>query len=79
MYDYQWQDPTGHRAKWRKQEMFTAYRERAFFRWPYNGKVFVLNTEEVATIYHLPGGVVTTPSLTRISSQKAEPPANIPQ
>lgn len=78
-YDLPWEDPTGHRTKWRTDEMFEAFRARAFFRWPYTGEVFVLNTEEVATIYHFPGGVVTTPSLLRVASQKAEAPANLPQ
>jgi len=39
---------------------------------------FVLNTEELATIYHFPGQVASTPSLKRIPSKKAEPPVNLP-
>lgn len=53
------------------------YRRRAFFAPPYIGECFVLNTEELATVFHLPqpghGGVVG-------SGQRAklEPPENLP-
>lgn len=39
---------------------------------------FILNTEELATVFHLPGQTASTPSLKRISSTKAEPPVNLP-
>jgi len=39
---------------------------------------FIMNTEELATIYHFPGEVSKTPSLSRISAKKAEPPTNLP-
>jgi hypothetical protein len=41
-------------------------------------EIFVLNTEELATIFHFPGSVATTSSIGRIDAQKAEPPANLP-
>ncbi len=41
-------------------------------------KVFVLNTEELATIYHFPGSAIRTPSLRRIPSKRADAPANLP-
>lgn len=39
---------------------------------------FILNVEELATVYHFPGQVAAAPSLKRITSTKAEPPANLP-
>lgn len=39
---------------------------------------FILNAEELATIYHFPGQVASSPALKRIGSKKAEPPANLP-
>lgn len=53
------------------------YRRRAFFAPPYMGEQFVLNTEELATVFHLPqpgyAGIVG-------SGQRAklEPPENLP-
>lgn len=38
-----------------------------------------LNLEEIATLWHLPGAVVTTPTLPRIDSAKAVAPVNLPQ
>lgn len=78
-FDYPWQDPTGRRAKALKQEMFDAYIRRSYFYEPYNGdKPFVLNAEELATIFHLPGAVSETPQFKRIESTKAEPPVDLP-
>jgi hypothetical protein len=37
-----------------------------------------MTTEELATIYHFPGDVSKTPTLSRITAKKAEPPANLP-
>ena len=64
-----------------KREMFNAYRLRSFFFPPYQNyhqNAFVLNTEELATIYHFPGNVSATPTLAKITSKKSEPPANLP-
>lgn len=49
------------------------YRSRAFNRTGY-----ILNIEEVATLYHLPHTTVETPYILWASSQTAEPPANLP-
>ncbi len=40
--------------------------------------VFVLNTEELATIFHFPGLVSESPSFKRIDSKTAKPPSNLP-
>jgi len=58
--------------------LLDAYRLRSYFYPPYHFKPFVLNTEELATIYHFPGGVQTTGGLPRIESKKAEAPFNLP-
>jgi hypothetical protein len=89
-FDYPWQDPSGKRVKILKEEILEAYKERAYFfrskpqfHWwrpmsTEDRSYFVLNTEEVATIYHFPGQVSQTPSMQRVSSKKATPPANLP-
>lgn len=63
------------------KEMFNAYRLRSFFFPPYQNyrqNPFILTTEELATIYHFPGNVSATPTLSKIASKKSEPPANLP-
>jgi hypothetical protein len=39
---------------------------------------FVLNTEELATIFHFPGQILQVPTLERIESKEASPPTNLP-
>jgi hypothetical protein len=89
-FDYPWQDFKGNKVKVLKEEILEAYKERDFFwreRINFTGifgkkvvdrDVFVLNTEELATIFHFPGKVASTPSLRRVESKKATPPANLP-
>ncbi len=48
------------------------------FGHPHADGVFVLNTEELATLFHLPGLVATVPTLPRIDSRKAVAPVNLP-
>ncbi len=86
--DYPWQDYKDSRASKFKKELFEAYRLRAFFYPPHDSKIvalkhftrvpFILNTEELATIFHFPGQVAATPTFGRIESKKAEPPGNLP-
>jgi len=59
------------------------YKLRRFFFSPYLGKwfyskPFILNAEELATIYHLPGAVAGTPTFERIPSRKSQAPSNLP-
>jgi len=59
------------------------YKLRRFFFSPYVGKwfyakPFVLNSEELATIFHLPGATAATPTLGRVPSKKFEAPSNLP-
>lgn len=79
-FDYDWQDFTKNRSFNRKKDLFNAYKLRSYFYPPYDegNKPFVLNSEELATIYHFPGKVVSAPSFEKIDSTKAEPPSNLP-
>lgn len=67
----------------RNRKMLRRYvrRDRPFFPRPGGLKreVFVLNTEELASIYHFPGELVASaPGAPRISAKKQEGPANLP-
>ncbi len=61
-----------------KQEMLDAYKRRAYFYKPHKSPHFVLNSEELATVFHLPGGVASTPTFERIESKKSAFPTNLP-
>lgn len=81
-FDYFWQDITGNKLKKIKKEIYEAYKERGYFwRKDHEGhsrKKFILNSEELATIYHFPGSEVQTPTLTRVQSRKGNAPSNLP-
>jgi hypothetical protein len=77
-FDYKWQDWSGKNLLFRKIEHFKAYCERGFFHYPFHKKWTVLNTEELATMYHFPGSAVRTPTLKRIPSKRADAPSNLP-
>jgi hypothetical protein len=53
------------------------YRRRAFFAPPYYGKPFVLNTAELATVWHLPH-IARASALGRARGTRLEPPDNLP-
>lgn len=88
-----WRDPFGTRLTKKKKNFLSDYKDRSFFYGGFSftklkkyftnpaksgSKPFILSTEELATIYHLPGRVSETPTFTRIESKKAEPPVNLP-
>ncbi|MBI4118572.1 MAG: hypothetical protein HY455_03500 [Parcubacteria group bacterium] len=70
--------PRGFRQAYKKWTFFDAYRKRSWVHPPYERKMFVLNVEELASIFHFPGSVAETPSYPRIESRRAEPPTNLP-
>ena len=55
------------------KEFLEKYRRRAFF-----GDGFILNIEELASVFHLPHTNVETPNIVWASSKTAEPPAKLP-
>lgn len=81
--DYPW-DKWWNREEKIKPKLLEEYKLRRYFFSPWKGKKyhvtkpFVLNAEELATIYHFPGLVSTTPTFERIPSKKSEAPFNLP-
>jgi hypothetical protein len=57
--------------------MFDLYRRRAFFAPPYVGKPFILNTAELATLFHLPY-VTRASGLAHSRGTRLDPPENLP-
>jgi hypothetical protein len=83
IFSYPWEDRSGKKKELFKKLIVEEYKRRRFFFSPYRGKKFygkpfVLSSEELATVYHLPGAVATTPTLERIPSKKSEAPPNLP-
>ncbi len=62
-----------------KRQLFRRYKMRVSPLFPKGGGTFVVNTEELATLFHLPGQSMA-PSLKvpRIESKKAGPPSDLP-
>jgi len=54
------------------EDFLNAYRARLF-----NNNGYILNIEELASLYHLPHVSVETPNIVWTSSKKGEPPANL--
>ena len=50
----------------------------SFFFPSHRPNIFVLSAEELATLFHFPGMVSSTPSFKRIESKIAKPPSNLP-
>ncbi|MEI8174590.1 MAG: hypothetical protein WCG28_01420, partial [bacterium] len=49
-----------------------------FFPVFFHQEIFVLNVEEIATMWHFPGQILKVPTLERIESKEASPPTNLP-
>lgn len=57
--------------------MLQLFRRRAFYAPPYYGRSFVLNTEELATVFHVPH-VSRASALAKMRGLTLEPPDNLP-
>ena len=63
----------------RKRKIFRQYRERYPPFFPNPGGTFVLNVEEVASLFHFPSeAVAPTPSVPRVEAKKGGPPIGLP-
>jgi hypothetical protein len=82
IFDYPWQEWGGKKERL-KAIVLEEYKMRRYFYSPHKGKKFytnpfVLNVEELATIFHFPGSVLRTPTFDRVPSKKSEAPSNLP-
>lgn len=92
-FDFPWQDFMGNKIIKKKKDLLEEYKGRDFLYGVFDftkittyfthpnrsgGKAFILSTEELATLFHLPGRVAETPSFERIESKKGEAPGNLP-
>ncbi|MDP6387765.1 MAG: hypothetical protein QGG63_00580 [Candidatus Pacebacteria bacterium] len=77
-FNYPWQDYKGILRARASRRVYDAYRRRSYFFHPYKTQPLVFNTEELATMYHFPGSVVQTPTVSRVPSKKSEAPSDLP-
>lgn len=66
---------TKYRNKKRKTNIIKAYKGRSTV---VGYKTFILNTEELASLWHFPGIEVKTPLLHRTDTKKSTPPSSLP-
>ena len=59
----------------KKTELFKAYRKRKINT---GANSFILNIEELATVWHFPMSHVATPQVQKAPSKSAEPPIGLP-
>ena len=65
------------RLIWRKNKIFYRYKNRG--HWLIPGQYgFILNTEELASLWHFPVMTVKAPLVKKTESKKAEPPMSLP-
>ncbi len=62
-------------TNWKKRKFLKQFQQREFSYWD---RGIVLNTEELATIYHLPEIHVKVPTIHKITSKRAAAPVNLP-
>lgn len=73
-----WQDRKKATTTAMKKQELNEYKRRAFTKQNAGDGAKVFTTEELATLFHLPGKVAFTPTLQRIPSKRAEAPGNLP-
>ena len=63
------------RTAWRRKRLMAAYKARSGVS---GHAYFILNTEELATIWHFPSVLIKAPLLQRTESKKASAPSSLP-
>ncbi len=66
------------REFYRKVKILNNYKKRYFPHRRFFSRGFVLNIEELASIYHVPGKIVEAPTMPRIEAKKGGPPPGLP-
>jgi len=61
------------RLRYRQRKIFQRYIDRSIL-----GKKFILSSEELATVFHLPDMSVMAPSIFRVESKRGGAPSNLP-
>lgn len=76
-FDYPWEFRSVRRPI-RVQKMFEAYAARSAFAPPHIEDAFILTSEELATLFHIPGAEAQQLGIKRIDSMQKGAPPNLP-
>jgi hypothetical protein len=71
-------DPFGKNTKRNKRQAHREYKLRKYNPKNFKDSYKIFTVEELATMYHLPGTVAATPSMSRVASTRSEAPSNLP-
>lgn len=78
-FDYKmFSDPFGKKVPALKHEEIKEYKMRVLHPKSSAMSIKIISVEELATIFHLPGGVAGTPTLNRVTSTRRDAPSNLP-
>lgn len=78
-FDYNWfSDWSGKKKIALKKSELSDYKKRIYTPMNDADTPKIMTTEELATIFHIPGSSVITPGVARIPSARREAPANLP-
>ena len=78
-FDYMWfSDPFGDRLDALRRIEYRFYQLRKYIPHSQVDGSKIFTTEEMATMFHLPGKVALTPTLDRVPSTRSEAPTNLP-
>ncbi|MFZ2593885.1 MAG: hypothetical protein WAX38_03900 [Minisyncoccia bacterium] len=77
-FDFPWEDFNNIRANRLRHRLLDAYTKRSIFHPPYKQMTSIMTSEELATIFHIPGEDSKTLNLTRLESKRGNPPPNLP-
>jgi hypothetical protein len=81
-FDWPWiTDPTGTKKKYYKKRELDYYKGRNYLEGDakkQSDAPKVMSVEELASMYHIPGKTIVTPSLARVESIRRNAPANLP-
>lgn len=78
-FNYMWfSDPFGDRLEGYRRVEHKMFRLRKYINHCQSDGSKIWTTEELATIFHIPGKVALTPTLSRVPSTRGEAPPNLP-
>jgi hypothetical protein len=77
-FDYPWEDFWNIRVERLRRRLVDAYQKRSIFNPPYKQYTSVMTSEQLATIFHLPGDELEAVGIKRLEAKQANPPQNLP-